>query len=172
MKFKLEYRKKIERNTDPQRRCYNGCYFSSVMEWTEWQLLFISINDRTDLEMTAENFHRINPTHEYRITEIQEPIKRIFDMKENETIANKKFHDFGFDELREDIKSIIKELSNINHFISQGNASVKETAPIFIGMTVMQLQNAINCIGDLENYINKKGDNLISNELNESESKK
>ncbi len=84
-------------------------------------------------------------------------------MKENEILSNKKFHDFGFDELSEDIKSIIEELTNINHFIShekyQGNASIKEAAPIFIGMTVIQLQNAINCIAYLENYINKK-DNI------------
>ena len=21
---------------DPQRRCYNGCYFASHMEWSDW----------------------------------------------------------------------------------------------------------------------------------------
>lgn len=24
-------------NTDPQRRCYNGCYFSSHIEWNDWE---------------------------------------------------------------------------------------------------------------------------------------
>lgn len=24
-------------NTDPQRRCYNGCHFSSRVEWSEWE---------------------------------------------------------------------------------------------------------------------------------------
>jgi hypothetical protein len=24
-------------NTDPQRRCYNGAYFSSHIEWSEWE---------------------------------------------------------------------------------------------------------------------------------------
>ena len=26
-------------NTDPQRRCYNGCHFSSELVWTEWGVL-------------------------------------------------------------------------------------------------------------------------------------
>jgi hypothetical protein len=24
-------------NDDPQRRCYNGCYYKSHIEWTEWE---------------------------------------------------------------------------------------------------------------------------------------
>ena len=31
-------RKKTTVNTDPQRRCYNGCHFSSEDVWTEWGL--------------------------------------------------------------------------------------------------------------------------------------
>lgn len=23
-------------NTDPQRRCYNGCHFSTALVWSEW----------------------------------------------------------------------------------------------------------------------------------------
>lgn len=26
-------------NTDPQRRCYNGCNYSSAMVWTAWSIL-------------------------------------------------------------------------------------------------------------------------------------
>jgi len=26
-------------NTDPQRRCYNGCHFSSELQWTPWETL-------------------------------------------------------------------------------------------------------------------------------------
>lgn len=26
-------------NTDPQRRCYNGCHFSSELVWTAWEVL-------------------------------------------------------------------------------------------------------------------------------------
>lgn len=32
-------RKRIEINTDPQRRCYNGCHFSSALVWTEWAVI-------------------------------------------------------------------------------------------------------------------------------------
>lgn len=32
-------RKRIEVNTDPQRRCYNGCHFSSELRWTAWESL-------------------------------------------------------------------------------------------------------------------------------------
>ena len=35
----LETRKKIEVNTDPQRRCYHGVHFSSEWIWTEWSVL-------------------------------------------------------------------------------------------------------------------------------------
>jgi hypothetical protein len=31
-------RKKVTINTDPQRRCYNGCHASSEEVWTEWEL--------------------------------------------------------------------------------------------------------------------------------------
>jgi len=24
-------------NDDPQNRCYNGCYFKSHMEWSDWE---------------------------------------------------------------------------------------------------------------------------------------
>ncbi len=24
-------------NDDPQKRCYNGCYFKSHIEWNEWE---------------------------------------------------------------------------------------------------------------------------------------
>lgn len=26
-------------NTDPQRRCYNGCHFKSELVWTSWENL-------------------------------------------------------------------------------------------------------------------------------------
>ena len=29
----------MEVNTDPQRRCYNGCHFSSELVWTDWGVL-------------------------------------------------------------------------------------------------------------------------------------
>lgn len=35
----LRMRKQQLVNTDPQRRCYNGAYFSSEMQWTPWEVL-------------------------------------------------------------------------------------------------------------------------------------
>lgn len=32
----LESRRLVEVNTDPQRRCYDGCHFSSEIKFTEW----------------------------------------------------------------------------------------------------------------------------------------
>lgn len=32
----LQVRKSILINTDPQRRCYNGCHYSSERIWTNW----------------------------------------------------------------------------------------------------------------------------------------
>ena len=43
--FTIERRRSIEVNTDPQRRCYNGCHASSEIRWTEW--------DWIDLEVPA-----------------------------------------------------------------------------------------------------------------------
>ena len=36
-------RKRIEVNTDPQRRCYNGCHAKSELRWTGWQVLEYSV---------------------------------------------------------------------------------------------------------------------------------
>lgn len=44
--FTIERRRSIEVNTDPQRRCYNGCHASSEIRWTEW--------DWIDLEVPEE----------------------------------------------------------------------------------------------------------------------
>lgn len=35
----IMHRKRILVNTDPQRRCYNGCHFSSELQWTAWSVL-------------------------------------------------------------------------------------------------------------------------------------
>lgn len=35
----IRHRRLIEVNTDPQRRCYNGCHFSSALVWTPWATL-------------------------------------------------------------------------------------------------------------------------------------
>lgn len=35
----ISFRKRIEVNTDPQRRCYNGCHAKSELWWSAWQVL-------------------------------------------------------------------------------------------------------------------------------------
>lgn len=35
----IERRNRRLVNTDPQRRCYNGCHFSSELQWTAWEVL-------------------------------------------------------------------------------------------------------------------------------------
>ena len=37
--YTIMHRKRILINTDPQRRCYNGCHFSSELVWTAWEEL-------------------------------------------------------------------------------------------------------------------------------------
>lgn len=32
-------RRQVLVNTDPQRRCYNGCHFKSELVWTPWVVL-------------------------------------------------------------------------------------------------------------------------------------
>jgi hypothetical protein len=39
-KFLIQSREQFECNTDPQRRCYDGCHFSSEWQWTEWYTLY------------------------------------------------------------------------------------------------------------------------------------
>lgn len=34
----IRRRRRIEVNTDPQRRCYNGCHFGSELRWTAWEV--------------------------------------------------------------------------------------------------------------------------------------
>ena len=36
--YELHIRRGYRVNTDPQSRCYNGCYASSHIEWTPWEL--------------------------------------------------------------------------------------------------------------------------------------
>ena len=35
--YEVHIRRGVLINDDPQRRCYNGCYFKSHVEWSEWE---------------------------------------------------------------------------------------------------------------------------------------
>jgi hypothetical protein len=37
MTYTVQVRRGTLINDDPQRRCYDGCYFKSHMEWEEWK---------------------------------------------------------------------------------------------------------------------------------------
>ncbi len=37
MTYELHIRRGVLINDDPQRRCYNGCFFKSHIEWGEWE---------------------------------------------------------------------------------------------------------------------------------------
>lgn len=39
MTFLIQSREQHEYNTDPQRRCYDGCHASSEWRWTDWGTL-------------------------------------------------------------------------------------------------------------------------------------
>lgn len=67
MTVKLYVRKQIVVNTDPQRRCYDGCHFSSETVWGDWELIGpYSIEDAMS---SMKTFQEINPAREYRLEE-------------------------------------------------------------------------------------------------------
>jgi hypothetical protein len=74
----VQFRKQVERNTDLQRRCYDSCNFSSVIEWTAWANVCM-YKDEADAEDSVRTFQRINPRREYRITAVVEDRKNQYD---------------------------------------------------------------------------------------------
>jgi len=40
----IEARVRLTLNTDPQRRCYNGCHAKAEKRWTGWEILEIGIS--------------------------------------------------------------------------------------------------------------------------------
>jgi len=65
-KYAVWFRKKIEVNTDPQRRCYDGHHFSSKMIWTEWAGICV-YSSKEIAEQTAKTFKEINPLRQYKV---------------------------------------------------------------------------------------------------------
>lgn len=41
----IMFRQQVLVNTDPQRRCYNGCNFSEALVWTDWGVLESNVPD-------------------------------------------------------------------------------------------------------------------------------
>jgi len=51
-RLQLEQRRLRSVNTDPQRRCYNGCHAKSELQWTEWDWLDYDVPpDRVDAKL-------------------------------------------------------------------------------------------------------------------------
>jgi hypothetical protein len=47
--YNLYTRQQFFVNTDPQRRCYNGCHFSGEYRWSGWELLEFKVpEDKID----------------------------------------------------------------------------------------------------------------------------
>jgi len=73
--YLVQFRKKIVMNTDPQRRCYNGCNASEEVLWSEWDT-FYPMNTLKEAEESAELFRRNHAidskpaTREYRVLEV------------------------------------------------------------------------------------------------------
>lgn len=74
----IETRRMIEVNTDPQRRCYNGCHFSSELQWTSWGVLESGLEEEKlenrlkfwrDLNAYAVSQRGESATREYRSVE-------------------------------------------------------------------------------------------------------
>lgn len=50
--YTIEQRRKIVVNTDPQRRCYNGCHAKSEERYTEWEWLELDVpEDRLETHL-------------------------------------------------------------------------------------------------------------------------
>lgn len=64
--FTIWFRKRIEVNTDPLRRCYDGHHFKSKMIWTDWCDIY-DLPSRIDAEDSAKTFKTINPSNEYKV---------------------------------------------------------------------------------------------------------
>ena len=62
----LWYRKRITVNTDPQRRCYDGCNFSEAEVWTAWSF-FMPCRSRERAEEEAQSWRQLCPKNEYEV---------------------------------------------------------------------------------------------------------
>ena len=58
--FTLHIRRGVVVNTDPMRRCYNGCHYSSRTDWGPWELWMrdYTFPTREAAEYTAGLFKR------------------------------------------------------------------------------------------------------------------
>jgi hypothetical protein len=66
MSHEVWVRKRVIVNTDPQRRCYDGCNFSERTEWGLWERVAAYSTPEAAAEAVAA-FKSINPSREYEV---------------------------------------------------------------------------------------------------------
>lgn len=81
--YVIRHRKRIEVNTDPQRRCYNGCHFSSELRWTEWAVL-----DRCPADKVESKLKFWRELNDYAVSQRGESARTEFEAvtEENENV--------------------------------------------------------------------------------------
>lgn len=78
----IRTRRRIEVNTDPQRRCYNGCHFSSELRWTAWEVL-----DRVAPEKAEARLKFWRELNDYAVSQRGESARCEFEAMTKETTA-------------------------------------------------------------------------------------
>lgn len=63
--YTIEYRRQTIVNTDPQRRCYNGCHARSELRWTEWE----SLDSGVPAEAVERRLAFWNGLNDYAVSE-------------------------------------------------------------------------------------------------------
>lgn len=84
--FSIMTRHKILINTDPQRRCYNGCHFSSELVWSEWDLLQCNIPEGK----TEDRLKFWRELNDYAVSQRGESARAEFKLEEQKEKQNEK----------------------------------------------------------------------------------
>jgi len=84
VRYTIKTRPQIEVNTDPQRRCYNGCHFSSELRWTPWESLESNITS-DKVERRLKFWQELN---DYAVSQRGESARREF-----KTVQEVEVHD-------------------------------------------------------------------------------
>ena len=74
-------RVRIEVNTDPLRRCYNGCHFSSEVIWSSWESLDSGL-DRETAERRLRFWRELN---DYAVSQRGKGARAEFKIEERES---------------------------------------------------------------------------------------
>lgn len=80
MRLELRMRKLRLVNTDPQRRCYNGCHFSYDLIWTPWEVLDSNVKPEK-VESTLVFWRELN---DYAVSQRGESAKAEYEIVEIE----------------------------------------------------------------------------------------